>query len=87
MRKGMFLNDKVEFDILNSQFKKLNVATKLAENIFQSVNEEMNKQINKEMSRRKELRFMLYYLKPDQDVIMDTIWISKNPLNNKHLIS
>jgi hypothetical protein len=34
-----------------------NVATKLAENIFQSVNGEINEQINKEMSRRKELRF------------------------------
>jgi hypothetical protein len=34
-----------------------NIATKLAENIFQSVNGEINKQINKEMSRRKELRF------------------------------
>jgi hypothetical protein len=34
-----------------------NVATKLAENIFQSVNGEINEQINKEMLRRKELRF------------------------------
>jgi DNA gyrase/topoisomerase IV subunit B len=46
---------KEKFNNFIDNFK--NVATKLAENIFQSVSGEMNEKINKEMSRRKELRF------------------------------